>query len=44
MKFGQLIKYNMRNILLENSYTKCSETITRSFSKKTKIEPKSLDQ
>ena len=23
MKFGQLIKYNMRNIFLENSYTKC---------------------
>ena len=23
MKFGQLIKYNMRNIFLEKSYTKC---------------------
>ena len=23
MKFGQLIDYNMRNILLENSCTKC---------------------
>ena len=24
MKFGQLIHYNMRNIYLEKSYTKCS--------------------
>ena len=24
MKFGQLIEYNMRNIFLEKSYTKCS--------------------
>ena len=23
MKYGQLIEYNMRNILLEKSYTKC---------------------
>ena len=23
MNFGQLIEYNMRNILLEKSYTKC---------------------
>ena len=23
MKFGQLIENNMRNIFLENSYTKC---------------------
>ena len=23
MKFGQLIEYNMRNIILEKSYTKC---------------------
>ena len=23
MKFGQLIEYNMRNIFLEKSYTKC---------------------
>ena len=23
MKFGQLIEYNMRTILLEKSYTKC---------------------
>ena len=33
MKFGQLIKYNMRNILLEESFTKCGgETIPESFS------------
>ena len=32
MKFGQLIKYNMRNMLLEKSYTKCrGETIPRSI-------------
>ena len=36
MKFGQL---NMRNILLEKSYTKCGgETISRLFSKQIKIE------
>ena len=23
MKFGQLIKYNMRNVFFEKSYTKC---------------------
>ena len=23
MKFGQLIEYNMKNIFLEKSYTKC---------------------
>ena len=34
MKFGQLIEYNMRDIFLEESYTKCDgETIPRSFSK-----------
>ena len=34
MKFGQLIEYNMRNIFLEKSYTKCSgETFLRPFSK-----------
>ena len=34
-KFGQLIEYNMRNIFLEKSYTKCGgKTIRRSFSKK----------
>ena len=36
-KFGQLIEYNMRNIFLEKSYTKCrGETIPRPFSKKIK--------
>ena len=25
MRFGQLIEYNMRNIFLEKSYTKCGE-------------------
>ena len=35
MKFGQLIECNMRNILLEKSYTKCSEkTSPRPFSEK----------
>ena len=30
MKFGQLIAYNIRNIFLEKSYTKCGrETISR---------------
>ena len=24
MKFGQLIEYNMRNIFVEKSYTKCA--------------------
>ena len=29
MKFGQLIEYNMRNIFVEKSYTKCAgETIS----------------
>ena len=38
MKFGQLIEYNMRNVFVENSYTKCDgETIPRSFSKKSKL-------
>ena len=33
MKFAQLIEYNMRNILLEKSYTKCGgETSPRPFS------------
>ena len=28
MKFGQLIEYNMRNIFVKKSYTKCAgETI-----------------
>ena len=44
MKFGQLIEYNMRNIFLEKSYTKCGgETIPRLFSKKLKTSI-SLDQ
>ena len=34
---GELIKYNMRKILLEKSYTKCDgDTIPRYFSKKSK--------
>ena len=44
IKFGQLIEYNMRNIFLEKSYTKCGgETIPRPFSKKSKLSL-SLDQ
>ena len=38
MKFGQLIEYNMRNIFVEKSYTKCAgETISRPLSNKTKL-------
>ena len=38
MKFGQLVEYDMRNIFLERSYTKCAgETIPRPFSKKSKL-------
>ena len=37
MKFGQLIEYHMRNIFPEKSCTKCEETITWSFSKKSKL-------
>ena len=34
MKFGQLIKYNMINIFLHKSFTKCcGETIPRPFLK-----------
>ena len=30
MKFGQLIEYNMRNISVQKSYTKCAgETIPK---------------
>ena len=37
-KFGQLIEYNMTNIFIENSYTKCSvETSARLFSEKLKL-------
>ena len=35
MKFGQLIEYNMRNIFLKRSCTKCGqETLHRPLSKK----------
>ena len=35
MKFDQLIEYNMRNVFVEKSYTKCAEeTIPRPLSKK----------
>ena len=38
MKIGQLLEYNLRNLFLEKSYTKCGgETIPRPFSKKIKI-------
>ena len=38
MKFRQLIKYNMRNIILEKSYAKCGgETSPRPFSGKLKL-------
>ena len=44
MKFGQLIGYNMRNIFLEKSCTKCGgETSPKSFSRKLKLSI-SLDQ
>ena len=39
MKFGQSTEYNMGNIFLEKSYTKCvRETIPRPFSKQFKTE------
>ena len=39
MIFGQLIRYTMRNIFFEKSYTKCGgETIPRPFPKKNKID------
>ena len=44
MKFSQLIEYNMKNVFLEKSLTKCGgETIHRPFSKKSKLSI-SLDQ
>ena len=44
MKFGQLTEYNMKNIFLEASHTKCGgETILRPFSKNSKLSI-SLDQ
>ena len=39
MIFGQLTEYNMRNIFLEKSCTKCGvATIPRPFSQKIEIE------
>ena len=44
MKFGHLIEYNMRNIFLEKSYTKCGGgLVPRPFYKKSKLSI-SLDQ
>ena len=44
MKFGQLMEYVMRNIILEKSYTKCGgETSPRPLSEKSKLNI-SLDQ
>ena len=44
MKFGKLTEYNIRNIFVQKSYTKCAgETITRPLSKKSKLSI-SLDQ
>ena len=44
MKIGQLIEYNMSNIFIEKSYTKCAgETIPRHLSQKSKLNI-SLDQ
>ena len=44
MKFGQLIEYNMSNIFVGKSYTKCAEeTIPRPLSKISKLNI-SLDQ
>ena len=37
MKFVQLIENNMRNIFLENSYTKCGGEKLESFYKKSKL-------
>ena len=44
MKFVKLLEYNMKNIFVEKSYTKCGrETIPRPFPKKLKLS-RSLDQ
>ena len=44
VKFGQLIDYDMRNIFLEKSYTKCGrETISKHVPQKSKLSI-SLDQ
>ena len=38
MKSDQLTEYNLRNIFVEKSYTKCGgETFPRPFSKKSKL-------
>ena len=38
MNFRQLIEYKMRNIFLDNAYTKCGgEIILRPFFKKSKL-------
>ena len=38
MKFGQLMEYNIKNIFVEKSYTKCAgEAIPRPLSKKSKL-------
>ena len=38
MKFGQLMEYDMRNIFIKRSYTKCGgETIPILFSKNSKL-------
>ena len=38
IKFGQLIEYNIRNIFIEKSYTKCVKvTSPRPFSGKLKL-------
>ena len=43
MKFGQLIEYNMRNIFLEKSYTKCDGKASPTFFSRPKLSI-SLDQ
>ena len=44
MTLDQLIEYNMRNIFLETSFTKCDgEVIPRPFSKKSNMR-RSVDQ
>ena len=44
MEFGQLIEYKVKNIFVEESYTKCPrKTILRPLSKKSKLSI-SLDQ
>ena len=38
MKVGQLIEYNMRNVFVKKSYTKCAgKTLPRLSSKKSKL-------